>query len=233
MSKTVNTLSYWMPILQKIKEFQEIAKTEDVELNLLYAEAESVLKNMFIDSSDEYGVSRLEKIIGITPDTEDTLEQRKFRILSRWNDRVPYTDRELYNRLLNLCGEGNFTILENYTEYELDIITVIGVVGGFDETCRILDLMLPCNLVVTISNVLNEIGSNLFNFGVGISTSMHYTVTNDLDSVYSVQMPLNEAMGVATASSRLVTNDLQVSNQITNDAVVSNVVSTGTIISIN
>jgi len=205
MSKIVDTISYWMPILRKIKEFQEIAKTEDIELNLIYEEVERILNNMFIETSDEYGISRLEKIIGIVPDVENTLETRRLKVLSRWNYRVPYTDRELYNKLLSLCGTGNFTIIENYKEYILDIITNIGIAGGFDEACRILMLMMPCNLVVTISNELDEVGVNVSSYGIGISTSMHYTVTNDL----------------------------QVTNKISSNTVVSNVVSTGTSILTN
>lgn len=233
MSKAVNTINNYLPLLRQIREFKEIAKTEDVELNLIYKEIERVLNNLFIDTSDEYGISRLEKIIGITPAEGDTLEERKVKVFSRWNDRVPYTDRELYNRLLSLCGKDKFNIIENYKEYELTVITNVGLIGRFDEVCRVLDLMLPCNLVIAISNELEEIGSNVAGLGIAVSTSMYYTVTNDLDSSYQIQLPHNEAVGIAVASNNLVTNDIQVTNEIKGNAVVTGALSTGTTVIIN
>ena len=35
MAKEVDLLSYWMPVLRKIKEFREIAKAEEPELRYL------------------------------------------------------------------------------------------------------------------------------------------------------------------------------------------------------
>jgi len=188
---------------------------------------------MFIETSDEYGISRLEKIIGIASDVTDTLETRRLKVLSRWNDRVPYTDRELYNKLLSLCGTGNFTIIENYKEYILDIITNISVAGGFDEACRILMLMMPCNLVVTISNELDEIGVNVSSYGIGVSSSMCYVITNDINTTDAVSVPHNEGIALVTAGSKLITNDLQVTNTVSSTTVVSDAISTGTSISIN
>lgn len=233
MSKQVDTKSYWMPILRDIKEFKEIANTEDIELSLLYAELERVLNNMYIETSDEYGVKRLEKLLKINSSEGDTLDQRRFMILSRWNDKVPYTDRELYNRLLSLCGKGKFKIIENYREYYLNVITKVGVIGSFDEVCRILKLMIPCNLVLEVSNELDEIGISVAGYGVGVSTSMHYEITNDLDSTYQIQLPHNEGIGVAVANSNLVTNDIQVTNTVTGNAVVTGALSTGTTIITN
>jgi hypothetical protein len=234
MSKTVNTLAYWMPILRQIREFQEIAKTEDAELNILYAEIERVLNNMYIETSDEYGISRLEKIMKINPDAGDTLENRRFRVLSRWNDRVPYTDRELYNRLLNLCGEGNFEILENYKDYELNIITMVSLIGSFDEICRMMDLMIPCNIVMTIENILNSEGVGYPRYGIAVATSMRYTITNDINEKYSNAGIVYMAGALSSASSRVVTNDIDVTDSIEGTSYFGNAVgSANTVLSTN
>ena len=99
MRDTVDILKYWIKELRRVIEFQEIAKVENIEFLRLYGETQRTLNNMFIEYADEYGVKRLENIAGIYPESTDTLEQRKARLYVYWNDKEPYTERELKNRL--------------------------------------------------------------------------------------------------------------------------------------
>ena len=130
MRDSVNIIKYWIKELRKIREFQELAKTEDLEFLRLYGETDRALKNLFIETADEYGVKRLEKIAGIYPEAEDTLEQRKARLYVYWNDKEPYTEGELRNRLESLCGAGNYEIISDYKKYLIHIITNV---GGYTE----------------------------------------------------------------------------------------------------
>ena len=56
MAKEVDLLSYWMPLLRQLKEFKEIANTEEPELRYILAAIDRTLANMFIESADEYGI---------------------------------------------------------------------------------------------------------------------------------------------------------------------------------
>lgn len=162
MAKEVNLLSYWMPILRQLKEFKEIANTEEPELRYLLEAIDRTLNNMFIDTADEYGVKRFEDMMGIYPEAGTSLETRKFNVLVKWNDKVPYTDNELYNRLISLCGSADkFTITERYDEYTIDIATHLGVAGAFDTVALLLREMLPCNLVLNLSNTIEAIKTSL------------------------------------------------------------------------
>lgn len=258
MVKEIDLLSYWMPLLRNLKEFQEIAKAEEPELRLILEACERTLNNMFIDTADEYGISRYESVIGILPNSEDTLDTRRFKVLSKWNDKVPYTDKELYNRLLSLCGEGNFIITEKYKEYKLEIETSLGIKGAFDEVCKMLDLMLPCNLVVTILNKIRaQKASSLF-LGGAVCVAVVYQITNDINREYlnentayypnataygvtemithdiavkgSSSMELTGAIGVGTAVTKLITNDIAVESNAIGNSTVANPVNTATVI---
>lgn len=154
MRDSVNIIEYWIKELRKIREFQEIAKTENLEFLRLYGETDRTLKNLFIETADEYGVKRLEKIAGIYPEAEDTLTQRKARLYVYWNDKEPYTEGGLKQRLENLCGAGNYEIISDYKNYLIHIITNVGGYGIFDEITRILDYFLPANLVLDLKNSL-------------------------------------------------------------------------------
>lgn len=109
MRDSVNIIKYWIKELRKIREFQELAKTEDLEFLRLYGETDRALKNLFIETADEYGVKRLEKIAGIYPEAEDTLEQRKARLYVYWNDKEPYTEGELRQAVKNKKKGGDFS----------------------------------------------------------------------------------------------------------------------------
>jgi len=239
MAKDVNLLSYWMPLLRALKEFQEIAKSEEPEIQFILEACDRTLDNMFIDTADEYGISRYEHIMGLVPNPDDTLDTRRFKVLSKWNDKVPYTDRELYNRLLSLCGTGNFEIFERYKEYKLDIETSLGVKGAFDEVCKMLDLMLPCNLLVSIINKLKAQKSSPMYLGGAVCVAVVYQITNDINREYlsenvayygnatahggthlithdisakdASSMALNGAVGVCMAYTTLITNDIAIS----------------------
>ena len=95
MAKEVQLLSYWMPILRNLKEFKEIAKSEEPEVKRLLEEIDTTLDNLFIETADEYGIKRFEKMMGITPSEGDTLETRRFKALLKWSDKVPYTEEVL------------------------------------------------------------------------------------------------------------------------------------------
>lgn len=224
MSKEVDLLSYWMPILRQLKEFKEIAKAETPELKYILEAIDRTLNNMFIETADEYGIKRLENMMGIYPEEGDSLETRRFRIQVKWNDKVPYTDNELYNRLISLCGSADkFTITEHYTDYLIEIATHLGVVGAFDEVATLLQDMLPCNMVLDLKNTIEANKTTPLGVGVVTCTAMSYLVTNDINKDYLGDISMYYGTGVASAGTHIITNDItsKVSKDSTlNEAVV-------------
>ena len=58
-------LNHYPPVIQQIREIQQIANAEDIEFSKLNRAIDRVIKNMFIFTSDETGVARFEAILGI------------------------------------------------------------------------------------------------------------------------------------------------------------------------
>ena len=143
MAREIDLLGYWMPVLRQLKEFKEIAKAETPELKYILEQIERTLNNMFIETADEYGIKRFEDMMGIYPEAGDSLETRRFNVLVKWNDKVPYTEKELYNRLISICGDDNFSVNPDYKNYFLEIITHLGIEGAFDTISSILQDMIP------------------------------------------------------------------------------------------
>lgn len=260
MAKEVDLLSYWMPVLKQIKEFKEIAKAEEPELRYLLEECDRTLSNFFITTADEYGISRFERMMGIFPDEGEDLETRRFNVLVKWNDKVPYTDEELHNRLLSLCGEGKFTVTPQYEDYTIDITTEVGIRGGFDAVTTLILDMLPCNLVLKLQNFIKAQKTTPLTVGVALSTAMSYQITNDINEEYlangaltfgtglsragthtithdadfngSLEAPVIGAIGVGIAHTTLITHDLESSASSNGNSTVGAPVSTATVITI-
>lgn len=209
MAKEVDLLSYWMPVLRQIKELKEIAKTEEPELRYLLEACDRTLRNMFITTADEYGISRFESMTRIFPERGSDLETRRFNVLIKWNDKVPYTDEELYNRLFSLCGsEDKFEIDPHYEEYRIDITTELGIKGAFDAVTNLIMDMLPCNLVLILKNLLKAEKSSPLYVGVAISTAMSYQITNDINKEYLAKSPLVFGTGLGRAGTQIITHDI-------------------------
>nr|DAG10395.1 MAG TPA: hypothetical protein [Caudoviricetes sp.] len=77
-----------------------------------------------------------------------------------------YTEKELYNRLISICGDDNFSVNPDYKNYFLEIITHLGIEGAFDTISSILQDMIPCNLVLDLKNTLEEGNTTPFSVAV-------------------------------------------------------------------
>lgn len=180
MAKEVDLLSYWMPVLRELKEFKEISKAEEPEIKLLLEKVDRTLNNMFIETADEEGISHYESMLGITPSIEDTLETRRFNVLVGWNNNTIYTDTTLKALLTSLCGgEDRYNLVEDYENYKLDIATTVSVAGAYELVSKALADMLPCNLVLILSNTIESFINTSLNVGIATNTVMSYQIVHE------------------------------------------------------
>ena len=99
-------IEYLPYIVRDYAEFQGIAGAEQPEFENAWAAAGNLFANQFVRTADNLGLSRWEKILGIVPKGTDTFDGRRFRILTRLNERLPYTLPRFRQMLESLCGAG-------------------------------------------------------------------------------------------------------------------------------
>ena len=156
MLRTVNTIKHLPPFMRRFREMQNIMSAEDPELQLLCDTSEKIKNNNYITTCDSDGAARYEDMLDIVPNSYDTIEARRSRILSRWNDEIPYTKITLEMKLDTLCGPGNYTLVIDNANYSIDLTTHLPLSSQVEELERMLDIMIPANMVVTTSNILIE-----------------------------------------------------------------------------
>lgn len=150
----VNLAEYLPPFLREYKELKAVMEAENPEFSLLQNAAKRVLKNEFIETADEFGISRFEKLLGIMPSKNDTLESRRARVYSRWFTELPYTLRMFVGRLAQMSGGTEFSVTEDYEHYRVAAETCFELFGQVDELERLVELMFPCNIIADVRNTV-------------------------------------------------------------------------------
>ena len=171
MIREVELVSYLPEFLAEFKEISTALETENPEFTLVWNAADRTLHNEFIETADEYGLSRFEKNLNILPSKEDTLESRRARVQARWFNSVPCTLKAFISKLISICGKSNFSVTKDYLNYNIKIAVSLEMYGQVEELERIIETMIPCNMTV---NSVNKIkctseGKSLVGSGVSIS----------------------------------------------------------------
>lgn len=147
---------YWIEAIQNIKEFESISVIEDDEIKKVNDELSNLINDQFIQTATVKGIARREKILSLTPFADDTLESRRFRVLSKWGDGLPYTYISMIERLTQLCGKDGFTVNLNSNEYTMLVRVELTVKRMEDEARNLLRKMAPANLLVTVELRYNQ-----------------------------------------------------------------------------
>jgi hypothetical protein len=204
MIREVDLVSYLPPFMQSYKEPVAALEAENPEFSLMWSATDRCLRNRFISTADEYGISRFEKMLKIYPTADDTLESRRSRVQSKWFNTIPYTWKVLLQKLLVLCGDSDFEVTGDFkTGYTLYIDTDLELYGQVEELENIINTMIPENLVVVSKNSIpcNIKGAVLFGGGI-VQTEM-LNITNDSQETVSVQGTVN--FGGRAADTAMVT----------------------------
>lgn len=95
---------YLPPIWLQARQMAVLAETEQPEVEQLWDGLQDGLDNQFLSTAGEYGISRWEAFLKIQPRGSETLDERRFRLQARLNERLPYTFLRLCEMLETLCG---------------------------------------------------------------------------------------------------------------------------------
>ena len=183
----VNLLSYLPQFMQEYREIRNIMVSEEPELRLLWELLRKVFNNQFIQYCDEDGISKFEEMLGLHRYENDTLEIRIFRVLTYWNDQIPYTWWVLVNRMDQLCGAGNYELRPNFNAYELGITTKFDDAKKYDELNNMLKTILPANLGFNSINILTPKTENKIYVTNGVINYMKYEISAKLpDAVFNI-----------------------------------------------
>lgn len=150
-----NLIHYLPQYMQEYSEIQKIMEAEQPEINLMWQDVNKVWANQFLLDATIDGVERWENMLHILPKSTDTLDERKFRILSLWNQELPYTYRKLEEILTTLCGAEGYSIVLDTDNYYIQVILALDNISNVEAVENLLHKMIPVNMTSEVSIMYN------------------------------------------------------------------------------
>ena len=151
--RTANIRHYFPDVLVNAVEFKELGNVVDPELNRII---KILVLNTFVFDLDEYGASRWEEMLKLTPRSTDTIDDRRMAILAKITPNTPYTHRTLETLLDGICGENNYSISIKHNQYCIKILIALGVKRQRQTAEYMLRCILPANLAIEIDLMYNR-----------------------------------------------------------------------------
>ena len=142
-------IEYLPSVLAEIREFKVLGEAEDLQLDNLKTEINSLTNELFVTTAERVGLDRWEKILNITNSSTD-VEFRRFRILSRLNS----FGLTLNQRLSSIVGSGNYKDYY-FKEYRLKVSLTLDTKEYEKEVRRMLDEVVPANLIIDFGLLYN------------------------------------------------------------------------------
>ena len=158
MSEGIRTdlMEYLPEYLKKYYELREIMKTESAELDNIKLQHEQAVDDRYVISCGIYGASRFEKMLGITPLLDDSLENRKFRILSKQSVSIPYNYIFLMRQLEMLCGKDNYYLEMDFDNQTLNVKVGLTSKNMLDSIKEVIFSAVPCSVLTIVDLLYNR-----------------------------------------------------------------------------
>ena len=154
-ARTINLTDYQPDILKNVTEMRAIMNAETPLIQAVWDACESCMNDQFISEATENGIARREKMLDITPYATDTLADRRFRLLSRYNENTPYTKKSLVNMLETLCGKDGYHLTILTSEFTVRVRVALTVRKQSDSVRELLERILPYNMIFSVELLYN------------------------------------------------------------------------------
>lgn len=155
MNKLIDISAYYPKTVKNMKKFIKISESENPEFNTLWFETENLLSNQFINTLTEYGIQRWEAILKIVSKENDTLENRRIKILLNLFEKLPYTITVLKEMLEDICGKDGYTINIIHNKYLLIVKICLEKKYYFNEVNDLLKRIIPANMILDFDLIYN------------------------------------------------------------------------------
>lgn len=149
-------IDYLPDFLKDFREFKVIMQTEQPQMEQLWNYIDETLANYFIADANDNGLKRYETVLSIKSKDTDSLDDRRFRILARWNEQLPYTMNVLRMQLKNLCGENGYRVELKSNEYTLVVKVALTAKNNYIDVGNYLERVVPANVIIDLSLLYNQ-----------------------------------------------------------------------------
>ena len=152
----IDVKHWWPDHIYGMKEFQQIRKAYNKELYLYWLELKKLLDDMHLDTMSEDECAYWEKLIGLKPAGNETLDDRRRAIKGRLTSSRPYDERRFNEVLTTICGEGLYELEIDKENKQLSVGVRLAAVADLGYIYNLMRDMAPADMVVTVYMAFNR-----------------------------------------------------------------------------
>lgn len=150
-------LNIHLPLhLQEITEFKAINEVEGIEAEQLRNACIATRNEFFIATATDYGLKKREQPIKIMAKDTESLDDRRFRLIARYNEQAPFTFPSIEDQIERLCGVGGYVFEYGPEPFHLKVRVALIAKNQFSEVSLTLRKTVPANVVVDLSLLYNQ-----------------------------------------------------------------------------
>ena len=136
-------------------EYPEIMQAYAHVLNSLEGNIDRIWSNNYIQTCDEPTIEAWESILGFDPASGETLETRRTRILNKFRQVVPYSERRMRATLDDMYGVGGYTLLVDDVNSAADMTIKVLLPQGILQFTQLWYDVTPAHLSMTVTEDVN------------------------------------------------------------------------------
>ena len=203
-----------------VYEMHELTAVEQPQLDELQRIVEQVEANEFISIANDKGLSIFENMYGLKSSTNDSIDIRRFRLLTFLSMYRPYTIRYLREVLLSLDSSSTVTLIAN--EYKLIISTGLDGEGEVSELDNFLFQVVPSNLVLEANNSLSGKSVSEIYMYCGIVPTEMITITQDYHESTNIRSDIFIANANIQTANQDITQDYKEATEFNSGLILLN-----------
>lgn len=149
-------IEYLPDFIKDVREIKVIMETEQNEMEKLWQEVRSLIDNQFVATASKEGVARWEKILALQVKGTEDIDTRKFRILTRLNEQLPYTLPVLKQQMDSLCGRDRYSVRLDPMKFMLWVEVDLRARKNFEDVRSLIQRITPANMIIYVSLIYNK-----------------------------------------------------------------------------
>lgn len=167
-------------VILNIKEVKASIDAGDKMSDLVDRHLTELDNNITIMDSEESGIARREKILGIKPLDTASLEDRRLEVLMRWYDTPLYTEITLRNKLDSVLGKDNYVLIidldKKLVECQIELTRRL----MFKSVQELFEQMIPLDYLINVTLRYNQHGSFIKYTHAQLAQFTHFKMRNEV-----------------------------------------------------
>ena len=152
---------------KEIKEFWDFCIGENPEFDRAKSGKDKWLNNRFPQDADIDGIRLWETVLDIKPNPTETLEDRRFKVITELQKRTPYTWSQLHKMLDALLGKDGYTLKKGY--FVLMVYLAMKSTSQLKHVMDLLQEVVPAHILLDIEQILEYyLGIDVYTYSTSI-----------------------------------------------------------------